>query len=747
MKKKKSMLVTLIVSNILILAIAVCVAVVNFFGYRNFSSKQADGYHDIIARQIKTTFDQRMYSLKSILMDLSTDELVLSLVKSEKEDLHSNMYPVLEIKNRLAAYDFMYDFLDSAMIYYPKAGSIISSQSFYSNLDLFRAASSHDYWEEAQWEALTKPQYQISYCFQKDIFTIVCPISDGRDWAYVFVNSNVQFLNQLVEEAKVLENCSISMWNLESGDLIFELGKAGMAQEYVKNLEPSAPVSGSVRDGKNLITRVDSDIMDCAYYFMIPENTFIEGAIDVFTLSMTGVIVILGVMIVVILAHYNFKPIKEVYYKIQGSEFNTAEFGESGNELEMIGKVTERTIRNYRDLKEILDKYEPTLQAQLAERIMGGQLEPTAEMLERYRRIGFTLDFPKCYVILISAEMGEDETVEDMIPKTRMDSWAEEAFQIEGESVSYVSNSREGRWVMLVNTTVYDRVEIEDRLKAMTKLMQQEYQWTMTCVYTKQTESWNEISDLFVLGVKALEYQLIRCPGVIVYGAVSQEYKDIYYYPMETENRLINCVKTGNSKAVNEIINEIIIQNFVAQQISMESARCLGFNLVGTAFKVISIQKMERDDLVCRQDQIYQEFLHCKNIYEIEVKMRQLFSKICRNIQIQKGKQPSELINKVCRYMAAHSTDASLSLASTAEEFGINPNYLSGSFKEQTGTNFLAYLNELRLEHAKRVLRETDAPLTEIAELVGYSNSAVLIRNFKKREGITPGQYRAEMEN
>lgn len=745
MKKKKSMLVTLIVSNVLILAIAVCVAVVNFFGYRKFSSKQADGYHDIIARQIKTTFDQRMYGLKSILMDLSTDELVLSLIKSEKEDLHSNMYPVLEIKNRLSSYDFMYDFLDSAMIYYPKAGSIISSQSFYSNLDLFRAASSHDYWDKEQWEALTKPQYQISYCFQKDIFTIVCPISDGKDWAYVFVNSNVQFLNQLVEEAKVLENCSISMWNLDSGELIFELGKSGMAQEYVKNLEPSDIAIESFRDGKNLITRVDSDIMDCAYYFMIPENTFIENAIDVFTLSMTGVIVMLGAFGVVLLAYYNFKPIKEVYYKIQGSEFSAAEFGESGNELEMIGKVTERTIRNYRDLKEILDKYEPTLQAQLAERIMGGQLAVTQEMLERYRRIGFTLDYPKSYVILISAERGDDENVEAMIVD-RIDDWAEAAFRIDGESVSYVSNSREERWAILVNTNVYDRLEIEDRLKAMTKMMQQEYQWTMTCVYTKPTENWSEISDLFVLGVKALEYQLIRCPGVIVYAAASQEYKDIYYYPMETENRLINCVKTGNSKAVNEIINEIIIQNFVAQQISMESARCLGFNLVGTAFKVMSIQKMERDDLVYKQDQIYQEFLHCKNIYEIEVKMRQLFSKICRNIQIQKGKQPSELINKVCQYMGEHSADASLSLASTAEEFGINPNYLSGSFKEQTGTNFLAYLNELRLEHAKRILRETEAPLAEIAELVGYSNSAVLIRNFKKREGITPGQYRAELE-
>lgn len=741
MKKKKSMLVTLIGSNVLILAIAVCVAIVNFFGYRNFSSKQADGYHRIIARQIKTTFDQRMYSMKSILMDLSTDNLVWSMMNIEKEKMKANMYSVVEIRTLLASYVFTYDFLDSVIIYYPKSDSIISSQSYFSNLELFQSASYHAYWEQEQWEELTKESLQMHYHFQDDIFTMVCPVSNGRDWAYVIVNSNVSFLNQLIDEENVLENCSISMWDRDSGDKIFELGKGALTLEQARKLEQLEAEGESFRDGKNLITKVDSDVTNCSYYFMIPENTFTDGAIDVFTLSMTGIIVMIGIIAVVILAYYNFKPIQEVYHKIQKSEFGELEPDQSRNELEMIGAVTERTMRNYRDLKDFLVKYEPALQGRLAERILHGMTWVDSEVLETYRKVGFTLDYPLCYVIVAAAESAEEDILEN-IAWSRMDQWIENTLRIEGESVSYVTNSGYNQWVILVNTNVYEKKEIEDRLKAMTKMMQQEHQWNVTSVYTDCTSSWEELPRLFIVATKALEYQLIRCPGVVVFGEKNQEYRELYYYPLETEARLINCVKTGNIKVVNEIINEIIIQNFVTQQISMEAARCLGFNLIGTAFKVMSIQQLESEVLSKEQEHIYRSFLHCRNIYEIEVELRNLFLKICRNIQEKNSRQPSDLISQVKVYMEKNSADSCLSLASVAGAFDINPNYLSGSFKEQTGENFLEYLNKLRLEKVKKLLKESNATLTEIAEMTGYSNSAVLIRNFKKREGMTPGQYR-----
>jgi len=72
----------------------------------------------------------------------------------------------------------------------------------------------------------------------------------------------------------------------------------------------------------------------------------------------------------------------------------------------------------------------------------------------------------------------------------------------------------------------------------------------------------------------------------------------------------------------------------------------------------------------------------------------------------------------------------------------MNPSYLSYFFKEQTGENFIDYLNKVRIEKAKELLKDSSMSLSEIASQVGYSNAGYFNRIFKKIVGITPGQYR-----
>nr|WP_246021268.1 helix-turn-helix domain-containing protein [Paenibacillus lentus] len=82
-----------------------------------------------------------------------------------------------------------------------------------------------------------------------------------------------------------------------------------------------------------------------------------------------------------------------------------------------------------------------------------------------------------------------------------------------------------------------------------------------------------------------------------------------------------------------------------------------------------------------------------------------------------------------------------VSLDSCADEIGTNSFFLSKSFKQVTGNNFIDYLTELRMEKAKELLRETKLRISEVAEQVGYQHS-YFNRIFKKMEGMTPTHYR-----
>ena len=57
---------------------------------------------------------------------------------------------------------------------------------------------------------------------------------------------------------------------------------------------------------------------------------------------------------------------------------------------------------------------------------------------------------------------------------------------------------------------------------------------------------------------------------------------------------------------------------------------------------------------------------------------------------------------------------------------------------------FLAYLTNIRMEQAKKLLLSTSLSIAEVSEQSGYGDYRVFTKVFKKAEGITPSQYRRD---
>lgn len=100
-------------------------------------------------------------------------------------------------------------------------------------------------------------------------------------------------------------------------------------------------------------------------------------------------------------------------------------------------------------------------------------------------------------------------------------------------------------------------------------------------------------------------------------------------------------------------------------------------------------------------------------------------------------------MQKIKEYLDAHYAEK-LTLDALAERFYINKFYLARVFKEQFGASINGYLLQLRITHAKRLLRFTDWPIERIGQECGMSDANYFSRAFKKIEGITPGQFRRQ---
>ena len=83
-----------------------------------------------------------------------------------------------------------------------------------------------------------------------------------------------------------------------------------------------------------------------------------------------------------------------------------------------------------------------------------------------------------------------------------------------------------------------------------------------------------------------------------------------------------------------------------------------------------------------------------------------------------------------------------LSLESVASHFFIDKHYLARLFKEQYGVTMVTYLQQVRITHAKRMLRFTDKSIEEIGLECGIGELNYFSRVFKKLEGVSPSEFR-----
>ncbi|MFZ9848860.1 MAG: helix-turn-helix domain-containing protein [Flavobacteriales bacterium] len=105
------------------------------------------------------------------------------------------------------------------------------------------------------------------------------------------------------------------------------------------------------------------------------------------------------------------------------------------------------------------------------------------------------------------------------------------------------------------------------------------------------------------------------------------------------------------------------------------------------------------------------------------------------------------LENKVFDYIANNYSNPDLSLSSINADTGIAENKISSIIKTKCNQSFKQYINNIRMTEAKRLLKESDATISEIAYSVGYNNVTHFNRVFKTETGIAPGDFRKNAQS
>lgn len=171
--------------------------------------------------------------------------------------------------------------------------------------------------------------------------------------------------------------------------------------------------------------------------------------------------------------------------------------------------------------------------------------------------------------------------------------------------------------------------------------------------------------------------------------------------------------------------------------------------LLNAAYKVAEENRLE---YVKEQENfhvMYHRIKRLETIDEMKDVMKGFYQRICGEVaKARKMKEDgyNKYTAETIQYLQNHYKDAD-SLQQIAENFGIHYAYLSKRFKQDTGVNFGEYLNRIRIEKAKGLIREGNHRIKEVYSEVGFNQYNYFFKVFKQIEGCTPAEFEKKIKN
>ena len=103
-----------------------------------------------------------------------------------------------------------------------------------------------------------------------------------------------------------------------------------------------------------------------------------------------------------------------------------------------------------------------------------------------------------------------------------------------------------------------------------------------------------------------------------------------------------------------------------------------------------------------------------------------------------------EIIIKAKKYIEENYADQNMSLTTVAQEVCLSPNHFSTIFSQECKPTFIEYLSNIRIENAKKLIKNSDMKGYDIAWECGFSDPHYFSYIFKKNTGLSPREFKQQ---
>jgi AraC-like DNA-binding protein len=430
------------------------------------------------------------------------------------------------------------------------------------------------------------------------------------------------------------------------------------------------------------------------------------------------------------------KPMKNIVNNIKNSPYYSKQAKEN-NEYSLINS-TINNMENIMKEKEVaLQKVLPMIRMNFLSALFSSNPPDTSEINARMRMmdIEFLHKFFCVAVVKLEKLQESEKVVLYEYEKLQICSKLEEMFTTDNSICLYYE--KDNTIKMLVNFDFEESILYklgEEFFNETQKLSSEGISISKYMSFGKTDTNLQHMSTSHKIAMNGLNYSYVF-PEKYLFtfdDIINLEEKRSYLNRLLLNN-LSNSLKSLNCEKsiadMENLINNLRGGSFSYQQIYTTLSSC------------VSLVEDFLTTHVGQDIDLEAGFRNTSNILEYEIWIKKVIHKAFSDI-LEADSNNNIIVVRAQEFIRENIQNPQLSLEYVAQELDINYKYLSRVFKNETGIKFIDYVTNLKLNHCRNLLINTNLKVEEVSDIMKYSSPQYFISRFKMMFGYTPKQYR-----
>ena len=483
------------------------------------------------------------------------------------------------------------------------------------------------------------------------------------------------------------------------------------AVKSVKSDNENAIVPFSHNKSLYMMSNYYSNTYSCKYIYVQSYRTYFEYALKYGSVffGITLFFFILAAIFSRWLSRRTYEPIRAALSEI--SPDNSDNQNEITNILNYL-KKNKQEITNYKGL---IENYNRKMQSVGIEHILTNFISSPekADLSDKYK---LTFLFDNYYVAVFKINSEDAESIKAEI----------EAFLAElcGDNGIYYDVQIGGIAASIINCDDELCATFENKAEILKRNVEEMYGSTVETAVSDRTAEISEISEKYNACLDEInagqEYKIANQDILGRYGIVKDNLEI-----------LSMCIKFGQTDYA-LLFFDAIGNNEIFYSIEYAEIKQI-------LYAVLSQILLYHNDTIT--DSVL-EFEKCRRTSEMIEYVKYMIERVSKEY-VKRGINKRILLQlNVIRYISENLGNPNMSVAGIADEFEMSPSYMSKQFKSLFGIALLEYIQKAKTNEASRLLIYSELSVNEISDILGFVNTNVFIRLFKKFIGKTPGEFR-----